>query len=163
MKMNSLTTTSSVTDSTKEDRLNDFKTYCTKFNFFASDPSDPTIKRCQVQGCASFFKWKAGSGYSTMGRHLVVCHRHLLLEAVSGMKRNRGALITVEPGQATIPTFYAYASDDAKNIAGWIELILFENYPLDSCEKRRHPHLAKFVTLKSMSRNTTCFFCTKKL
>ena len=144
--------TSSISDSADEEKLNDFKSYCTKFNFYAPDPNDPGCRRCQVQGCGSFFKWRPSNGYTTMGSHLVKNHGELLREAVASSKRSKPP--SVESGQGTITNYYAYASEEAKTIAGWIELILFENYPLDSCEKKRHPHLAKFVTLKSMSRNT---------
>jgi hypothetical protein len=143
---------SSISDSVDEEKLNDFKLYCTKFSFYAPDPNDPGFRRCQVQGCGSFFKWKPSNGYTTMGSHLVKNHGELLREALANSKQVKPP--SVEPGQGTITNYYAYASEEAKNIAGWIELILFENYPLDSCEKKRHPHLAKFVTLKSISRNT---------
>ena len=33
--------TSSISDSVDEEKLNDFKLYCTKFSFYAPDPNDP--------------------------------------------------------------------------------------------------------------------------
>ena len=66
--------TSSISDSVDEEKLNDFKLYCAKFSFCAPDPNDPGFRRCQVQGCGSFFKWKPSNGYTTMGSHLVKNH-----------------------------------------------------------------------------------------
>ena len=133
--------------------LNEYKMYCIDLKFFAVVEDNPDFFRCQVQGCGKEYKHIANAGYTTMGKHVVDCHRIFLLELLSQKKRDRA--VAVAPGQTTISSFYAYCSDEARNIADWIQLILFENFPLDSCDKKRHPVLAKYVTLSSMSRKTT--------
>ena len=104
--------TSSISDSANEEKLNDFKLYCTKFNFYAPDSHDPEFRRFQVQGCGSSFKWRSSNSYTTRGSYFVKNHGELLREALASSKRVKPP--SVESGQGTIINYYAYTSEEAK-------------------------------------------------
>ena len=130
---------------------NDWKSYVNEYNLMERNPMKINYWRCVIEGCGDEFKY--AGGWTSMGKHLLNCHRDILMDCIERKSKMKKRPI-VEEGQTQLDKFYSYVSPKARLYSDWLQLILFENLVLDSCDATRHPVLAKYITLDSMSRNT---------
>ena len=124
---------------TAQGRYNDYKRYCTELGFFREVvettttedgvQSSRTMCYCNVEECGRVFVKRDKGGYSTMGSHVVKKHIDILREMIGETSKKK------RKSQSTLDA-PIYADKAAHNYSGWIDLIVNENYPIDSVESR---------------------------
>lgn len=132
-------------------KLNDYKSYVNKYNMMQPVPYKENVWRCTVEGCNAEYTYSGG--WTNMGKHILNCHKEILLNLI-GTNTSLKKRALREDGQTSLENYYAYVSPTARLYSDWLQLIIFENLALDSCDHQRHPVLAKYMSLESMSRNT---------
>ncbi len=116
-------------------------------NFFTKNPLDSTPKSIAKPNnytclCGSHIQQSEGSGWSNLCNHIYLVHKETWLDKMNGPRFDRN--------QSKLDSHFSIASDFAKNIYGWFDLLTSEVYlPFHATEQ---PGLLKYMTLKKLSR-----------
>ena len=99
---------------------NDWKSYVNEYNLMERNPMKINYWRCVIEGCGDEFKYTGG--WTSMGKHLLNCHRDILMDCIERKSKMKKRPI-VEEGQTQLDKFYSYVSPKARLYSDWLQLI----------------------------------------